>query len=65
MLGRYELNGQIDTSHRFLYGHRYWTKTKKAIEKEVEKFNASAARLTDIIQGVAITVAEKRQVERL
>lgn len=29
--GRYSLRDQIDTSHRFLYGHRYWPEVKKAL----------------------------------
>lgn len=64
MLGQFELDGQVDTSHHFLYGHRFWKETKQAIEKEAETFNASALGLTDEIQKIAITVAERRQVER-
>ena len=30
--GDYDLKDQIDTSHRFLYGHRFWPKVKRAIE---------------------------------
>ncbi len=29
--GRYSLRDQIDTSHWFLYGHRYWPEVKKAL----------------------------------
>src|SRR5213080_1877530 len=32
LLGDYDLAEQIDTSHRFLYGHRFWPQVKKAIE---------------------------------
>jgi ferredoxin len=31
MQGHYELKDQIDSSHRFLYGHRYWPQVKKAV----------------------------------
>lgn len=64
MLGKYELADQIDTSHSFLYGHRYWTKTKKSIVNEAAEFKNGDLSLTDIIQGIAITVAEKKQVDR-
>jgi len=64
MLGRYELKDQIDTSHRFLYGHRYWTKTKKVIEIEADEFKNGDLSLTDTIHSIAITVAEKKQVDR-
>jgi ferredoxin len=30
--GAYRLADQIDTSHDFLYGHRYWPAVKKAVE---------------------------------
>src|SRR4051812_7986308 len=29
--GRYRLGDQVDTSHAFLYGHRYWPVVKRAI----------------------------------
>src|ERR671931_1818423 len=31
--GDYELKNQIDTSHRFLYGHRFWPRVKRAVEE--------------------------------
>jgi len=31
MKGHYELKDQIDSSHMFLYGHRYWPQVKKAL----------------------------------
>ena len=36
LLGDYDLANQIDTSHRFLYGHRFWKVVKAAIEAEAE-----------------------------
>lgn len=34
--GSFELKDQIDRSHHFLYGHRYWPKVKCVIEKMAE-----------------------------
>lgn len=34
--GDFELAGQIDTSHHFLYGHRYWPKIKSVIQNIAE-----------------------------
>jgi ferredoxin len=34
--GVFELKDQIDISHHFLYGHRYWPKVKHVIEKMAE-----------------------------
>src|SRR5437764_14962628 len=27
--GNYDLKGQVDTSHHFLYGHRFWQSVKR------------------------------------
>jgi ferredoxin len=64
MLGRYELKGQVDASHRFLYGHRFWKETKQAIEKEAETFTCRDLDLVEVIQSIAISVSERRQVDR-
>ena len=34
--GDYELKAQIDSSHHFLYGHRFWPEVKKAVEQHAE-----------------------------
>src|SRR5436190_15255307 len=34
--GDYDLRHQIDISHRFLYGHRFWPPVKRAIEAHAE-----------------------------
>ena len=31
--GDYELKDQIDSSHHFLYGHRFWPQVKRAVEE--------------------------------
>jgi len=31
--GGYELKAQIDTSHHFLYGHRFWPQVKRAVQQ--------------------------------
>lgn len=64
MLGRYELKDQVDTSHHFLYGHRFWKEIKQAIEKEAETFKSSDLGLADEIQKIAMTVSEKLQKDR-
>ena len=39
LLGDYELKNQIDTSHRFLYGHRFWPQVKKAVEQYADEWH--------------------------
>jgi ferredoxin len=56
MQGDFELKNQIDSSHKFLYGHRFWKETKAAIETYAESFKNAAADLTKVIEDVASTV---------
>ena len=37
--GDYELKDQIDTSHQFLYGHRFWPQVKQAVEQHAEQWH--------------------------
>ena len=34
--GDYDLKTQIDSSHSFLYGHRFWPQVKRAVEQHAE-----------------------------
>ena len=38
MQGNYSLKDQIDSSHTFLYGHRYWPEVKSAVQKHAREF---------------------------
>ncbi|HEV7698980.1 MAG TPA: hypothetical protein VGO43_02000 [Pyrinomonadaceae bacterium] len=62
--GDLDLANQIDTSHHFLYGHRYWKKAKCVIEKMADEFTDDNASLVDTIKAVSIAVAEKVKAER-
>ncbi len=58
--GDYDLKDQIDSSHRFLYGHRFWPQVKQAIEAHADSFDENNhARLGDQILEVARTAAQK------
>jgi ferredoxin len=59
MQGDFELEDKIDTSHRFLYGHRYWPAVKAAIEAETQVFDNETVELADEIRQIAAMVAEK------
>jgi ferredoxin len=37
--GNYELRNQIDSSHSFLYGHRFWPAVKRAIEQHADEWH--------------------------
>lgn len=53
--GNYYLKDQIDSSHTFLYGHRFWPEVKKAITERAESFAESQAMndLATEIRGIA------------
>jgi ferredoxin len=62
LLGDFDLADQIDSSHQFLYGHRFWTVVKAAIEAEAEVFTDQTPELADEIRQVAKNIAEKIKV---
>ena len=62
--GTYTLRDQIDSSHKFLYGHRYWPEVKKAVAEYAALFDAEAQLpLADQIRTVAQSVAGRLKVE--
>jgi ferredoxin len=59
MQGNYYLKDQIDSSHTFLYGHRYWPEVKTAVQKYAREFSANETRsLADQIISVAQSAAK-------
>lgn len=63
MQGDFGLENRIDTSHDFLYGHRYWKTVKAAIEAESQVFENDAVDLGDEIKQIAAMAAEKLKVD--
>src|SRR5260370_14757720 len=58
--GDYELKNQVDSSHHFLYGHRFWPQVKFAVEQYADSFeNSARGSLADQILAVSRTVAQK------
>jgi len=63
--GSCRLKDQIDSSHKFLYGHRYWPDVKKAVEAFAANVNAGdGAELSDQILSVAQEVSESLKVDQ-
>ena len=63
LLGDYNLGNQIDTSHRFMFGHRFWKVVKAAIEAEAEVFSGQNPSLAVEIRQVAANIGEKLKVD--
>ena len=54
--GDFGLLDKIDTSHKFLYGHRYWPQVKQAVQKRAESgpaFTDLKSEISDIAKAVA------------
>jgi ferredoxin len=56
--GRWRLADQIDTSHRFLYGHRHWPRVKTAVVTYATRAVAPssldlAAQIQEIARGIS------------
>lgn len=60
--GKYYLKDQIDSSHMFLYGHRYWPEVKTAVEKYAGGMIGDNP-LSDQILSVAQQVAKAAKVD--
>lgn len=59
MQGNYELKTQIDSSHKFLWGHRFWAEVKKAIIERANSFDSDKIDLANEIRSIAKSVADK------
>lgn len=59
MQGIYDLKDQIDVSHHFIYGHRYWKTVKAAIEAETVTFEDANIDLAVEIKQIAAMIGEK------
>ena len=67
MQGRYRLGEQIDTSHAFLYGHRFWPQVKRAVAERARQFTEETrpdeTALARHIREAAREVATNMKVE--
>jgi ferredoxin len=64
MQGKYRLADQIDTSHTFFYGHRYWPEVKRAVAALVARIKElpQKSTLAEHIRAVAREVAAQKKV---
>jgi ferredoxin len=62
--GRYLLKDQIDSSHHFLYGHRYWPEVKSAVATLAASASAPASLdLATQIRDAAREIAGRAEVD--
>ena len=55
LMGNWRLADQVDSSHRFLYGHRYWPQVKAAIQSFDGPFDSLPALITAIADSATRT----------
>src|SRR4030095_5818224 len=62
--GKYYLKDQVDSSHRFLYGHRYWPEVKKTVGSYAASFQPSPnSSLADQILDISREAAKRLKVD--
>jgi ferredoxin len=63
LAGDFGLDDKIDTSHRFLYGHRYWPQVKAAIEARLEEGSEPKSLESEVraVAKAAATAAKTRE----
>ena len=57
--GKYRLADNIDSSHAFLYGHRYWPQVKAAVSELASSGVPSSLELASQIRDIARRVAKQ------
>lgn len=64
MQGTYSLHEQVDSSHRFLYGHRFWPEVKASVAAHAASFGETEeADLAEQILKVARAVAGQLKID--
>ena len=62
--GRYRLADQLDSSHTFLYGHRYWPDVREAVTQRLKTFtDADGATLAGEIRQTAEAVGARLRID--
>jgi ferredoxin len=59
MQGTYDLKDQIDSSHKFFYGHSYWKQVKDAISARADSFTGDKLDLASEVRQIANDAAVK------
>jgi len=57
LMGDWRLTDQIDSSHRFLFAHRYWPQVKHAVEHASAPFSSSLPALVTALADAAVRTA--------
>lgn len=63
LAGDFGLLDKIDTSHKFLYGHRFWPLAKQAVQARAAAATADFSDLRSEISGLAETIAKEAKVD--
>lgn len=61
--GDFELKNQIDSSHKFLFGHRFWNETKHAISARIDSFESENGDLNEEVKQLSKSIALAKKVD--
>nr|MDQ3819004.1 (2Fe-2S)-binding protein [Acidobacteriota bacterium] len=61
--GNYYLKDQIDSSHTFLYGHRFWPEVKRAVTERAADFDGPSTDLATEIREIVKALAAETKVQ--
>lgn len=61
--GEFDLRVRTDSSHSFLYGHRYWKSVKAALERELKNWAGVSNNLADEINRLAGVAANDTKAD--
>src|SRR5437868_6090879 len=65
MQGKWFLKDQVDSSHTFLYGHRFWPEVKRAVTRAAKSKEPHASHtLAGVVREVAHAVAAERRADK-
>jgi ferredoxin len=63
MQGKWRLRDQPDSSHAFLYGHRFWPEVKRAVVRLARAGEAGGRTLAEVVRAVASEAARERKAD--
>ncbi len=61
--GRYQLGEQVDSSHTFLYGHRFWPQVKQAVAESAATGDTRPTTLAGSVRALAEQAATRAKVK--
>jgi ferredoxin len=62
--GKYKVADSLDTSHGFMYGHRYWPDVKHSISARADSFEGESVNLSEESSMIAKSISSSKKVDQ-